>query len=90
MSLSIEPITPAIGAIIGGIDLAQPLDADTHAAVEAALIDRHVLFFRDQDITQQQQRDFAASFGPLHIHPIYPQSDAVPEIMILDLSLIHI
>jgi taurine dioxygenase len=84
LSLSIEAITPAIGAIISGVDLAQPLDADTQAEIETALLDRHVLFFRDQDITQQQQRDFAARFGPLHIHPIYPQSDAVPEIMVLD------
>lgn len=84
MSLSIEAITPAIGAVVSGVDLALPLDAHIHAEIEAALLDRQVLFFRSQDITQQQQRDFGARFGPLHIHPIYPQSDAVPEIMILD------
>jgi taurine dioxygenase len=84
VSLSIEPITPAIGAIVDGVDLAQPLDAGMHAQIEAALVDRQVLFFRNQDITQQQQRDFAAHFGPLHIHPIYPQAETVPEIIILD------
>lgn len=87
MSLSIAAITPAIGATITGVDLAQPLDAGTQAAIEAALLDRQVLIFRNQDITQQQQRDFASQFGPLHIHPIYPQSDTVPEIMLLDTEL---
>ncbi len=84
MSLSIAAITPAIGGIVAGVDLAQPLDADTQAEIAAGLHAHQVLIFRDQDITQQQQRDFAANFGPLHVHPIYPQSDTVPEILILD------
>jgi taurine dioxygenase len=87
MSVSIEALTPAIGGIASGVDLSRPIDAETLSAIEAALLDRQVLFFRDQSLTQVQQRDFAARFGPLHIHPIYPQSDAVPEIMILDTDL---
>eukprot|EP01037_Dinobryon_pediforme_P005622 gene5622-5681_t len=87
MGITVEPLTPAIGAIISGIDLAQPLDAATRAAIHAALLDRQVIFFRDQDLTEEQQRDLAAGFGPLHIHPIYPRSDRVPEIMLLDTAL---
>ncbi len=87
MGITVEPLTPAIGAIISGIDLAQPLDAATRAAIHAALLDRQVIFFRDQDLTEDQQRDLAAGFGPLHIHPIYPRSDRVPEIMLLDTAL---
>ena len=84
MGLTIEPLTPAIGAIVTGVDLAGPLDAQTRDAIEAALLDRQVIFLRDQTISEQQQRDFAATFGPLHIHPIYPRSQNVPEIMVLD------
>jgi len=87
MSLTLEPITPALGAVVRGVDLSQPLDAAAFAAVEAALLEHQVLFFRDQDITQAQQRDFAARFGPLHVHPIYPHSDEFAEIMILDTDL---
>jgi taurine dioxygenase len=87
MAITVEPLTPAIGAIIPGIDLAQPLDEETFRAIEAALLDRQVLFLRDQTCTEAQQRDFAARFGPLHIHPIYPRSDTVPEIMLLDTAL---
>jgi len=87
MELAIEPLTPAIGAIVSGVDLAQPLDGETRQAIEAALLDRQVIFLRDQAISERQQRDFAAGFGPLHIHPIYPRSDEVPEIMLLDTAL---
>jgi taurine dioxygenase len=87
MDITIEPLTPSIGALVSGVDLSQPLSAETHAAIEAALLDRQVIFVRDQSLTEQQQRDFAAGFGPLHIHPIYPRSDSVPEIMLLDTAL---
>jgi taurine dioxygenase len=87
MGITIEPLTPAIGALVSGVDLSQPLTGETHAAIEAALLDRQVIFLREQAISEQQQRDFAAGFGPLHIHPIYPRSDRVPEIMLLDTAL---
>ncbi len=87
MDITIEPLTPAIGALVSGVDLAEPIDAATRATIEAALLDRQVLLLRDQTLTEQQQRDFAAGFGPLHIHPIYPRSSQVPEIMLLDTAL---
>jgi taurine dioxygenase len=87
MGITVEPLTPAIGAIVSGIDLAQPLDAGVRAEIHAALLDRQVIFFRDQVVGEEQQRDLAAGFGPLHIHPIYPRSDRVPEIMLLDTAL---
>ena len=87
MGMTIEPLTPAIGAIITGMDLSQPLNNDSRGAIMGALLDRQVIFFRDQTLTETQQRDLAAGFGPLHIHPIYPRSADVPEIMLLDTAL---
>ncbi len=87
MGFSLEPLTPAIGAVISGVDLSQPQDDAAFHAIAAALLDRQVIFLRDQVLTEQQHRDFAARFGPLHIHPIYPRSDSVPEIMLLDTAL---
>jgi len=67
MSLDITPLHPHIGAEIGGVDVSRPLDAATLAALWQA-IDRHaVLVFRDQQITDEQLRDFAARFGDLEI-----------------------
>ncbi|GGX80301.1 taurine dioxygenase [Vogesella alkaliphila] len=87
MSLHFTRLSPALGAIVSGIDLAQPLDRARQQALGAALLQHQVLFFRNQDISPQQQRDFAAWFGDLHIHPLYPKIADTPQIMVLDTAL---
>ena len=82
----LEPLSPAIGARVEGLDLAEPLAAETVEALKEALFDRLVLFFADQHLTPAAQRSFALNFGPLHIHPIYPNVADVPEIIVLDTS----
>lgn len=86
MSLHIQPLGPAIGALVTGIRLADPLTPEHREGLLAALLQHHVLFFEEQPITPAQQRDLAAHFGELHIHPIYPHVADVPEIIVLDTS----
>jgi len=70
--LEVRPVSAAIGATVGGIDLSAILGNEAVAAI-GTLLDRHrVLFFQDQKLTPRQQRDFAARFGALHVHPLYP------------------
>lgn len=83
-SLTITPISFALGAQISGVDIARPLDVEQRDAIEQALLKHQVLFFRDQPINPPQQARFAASFGDLHIHPIYPNVPGQPEVLILD------
>lgn len=83
-TLSIKPLSPAIGAIVGGLDLSQPLSAFAAERVTQALVTHHVLFFEGQDVSPAQLRDLAKNFGDLHIHPIYPHVSDVPEIIVLD------
>jgi alpha-ketoglutarate-dependent 2,4-dichlorophenoxyacetate dioxygenase len=67
MNLHITPVHPDFVAEAAGIDLAQPLDPATIAAIWRA-IDRYaVLVFHDQRLSDAQLRDFAARFGPLEI-----------------------
>lgn len=80
---ALTALTPAIGAIVEGIDLSHPLADAELAAIRAALDDRLVLFFPNQSLTPVQQRDFAARFGPLYRHPFYPGHGDAPEIMML-------
>lgn len=82
--LSVVPLNPTIGAVVRGVDLAQPLGEATIAAIGRALLQHHVLFFENQDLAPASQRDFAARFGALHVHPVYPHVQDVPEIIILD------
>lgn len=58
-----------LGAEIRGLDLAQPLDDATFAAVrQCFLASEGVLVLRDQRITPEQQIVFSRRFGPLAIH----------------------
>src|SRR5947209_17643153 len=61
--ISVRKLTPAIGGVVSGVDLREPLDADTIRAIRSALLERQVIFFRDQDITEEQQMRFARAFG---------------------------
>jgi taurine dioxygenase len=84
MTLSFTSLTPTIGAVVEGMQISEPLSEERVAEIGAALAKHHVLFFRDQTLTAEQHRNFAARFGKLHIHPIYPKHEAAPEIIVLD------
>src|ERR1700710_1899361 len=77
-------LTPTIGGVVQGIDLSTRLDGDEIAQIRSALLKHKVIFFEDQHITPVQHRDFAARFGKLHTHPLYPGVPEAPEMFILD------
>ena len=83
MSLNIEKINPNIGAIISGIDLNQISEHELQH-LHDALLEHQVLFFRKQNLRADSQVALAHSFGPLHIHPIFPSLPQAPEIIVLD------
>ena len=76
----VAPLTPAVGGLVSGLDLSKPLSDSVIAGLRAALGERHVLFFENQTLEAPAQRDFAARFGALHVHPIFPHVEGVPEI----------
>lgn len=82
--LDITPLSPTLGARIAGLDLAQPLTGETIIEIRQALLKHEVLFFEDQNLTSHQQRDLAARFGELHLHPIRPSVPGTPEVLVLD------
>jgi len=79
----ITPLSSTLGARIEGVNLAEPQPDNVIFAIRRALLRYEVLFFEDQDITPAQQRDFAARFGNLHVHPIRPHVAGVPEVVLL-------
>jgi taurine dioxygenase len=80
----IVPLNPAIGAIVRGPDLSRPQNDATIADVRRALLKHQVIFFEDQSLTPAEQAAFAARFGKLHIHPVYPNIEGTPEVLVLD------
>ena len=79
----VEPIGPTIGGEIHGLDLSRPLDAGTAQALEAALIERKVIYLRDQDMTQAQLVALGRMFGELEVHPFSPRGE-FPEVIVFD------
>jgi taurine dioxygenase len=77
-------LTPTIGAVVENVDLSKRQGDEEIAAIRAALLAHKVIFFEDQHITPVQHRDFAARFGDLHTHPLYPGVPEAPEMFVLD------
>ena len=63
--MNFRPLSPVIGAEVSGIDLRQDLSGAELASIEDAFATYHLLLFREQEITPQQQRRFVEHFGPL-------------------------
>ncbi len=80
-TLDIRPMAPAVGAEILNIDLAAPDIGDQINDIRAALLKHGVIFFRDQELTQEQHIAFARHFGDLEVHPATPQDQANPEVL---------
>lgn len=80
-ALDIRPMTPAIGAEIHGIDLGASNIGESIPAIRAALLKHGVIFFRDQDLSQEQHIAFARHFGDLEIHPATPKDQPNPEVL---------
>lgn len=78
---TVTPVTPNIGAEIGRIDLSQNLTDDTMQALEEALLQWKVLFFREQDIHIEDQKRLGSWFGELDIHPTTSKENKNPEIL---------
>ena len=77
----VEPLTPAIGAEISGIDL-RDVDTETADWLLAQLIEHKVIFFRDQALDTDAHIAFARRFGALETHPVKPK-EGFPEVMVL-------
>lgn len=80
---TIIPLTPTIGAEVHGVDTGT-VSRTTGLAdqLTKALIDHHVLVFRNQNIDREQHKAFGRIFGELHVHPSKrgPDAKGDPEI----------
>jgi taurine dioxygenase len=82
-TITIDKLTPIIGAEIDRVDLSQPLGNRQIDELHRALAENLVIFFRDQHLTEDQHLAFGRLFGELHIHPAAPSAPGKPELMII-------
>ncbi len=79
--IEVLPLSGAMGAEVRGVNLAAPLDDETFAEIDAALVDFGMIFFRDQQLDLAQLAAFARRFGELDVHPIVKGMEEHPEIV---------
>lgn len=76
-------LSPVIGTEVHGIDIAN-IDAPTAAWLNDLLVERKVLFFRNQEISTEEHIRFGRHFGELEVHPFLDNESVHPEIVLLE------
>jgi len=74
-------LSPCIGTEVQGIDLRQEQSQQNIDWLSALLVERKVLFFREQDISREQHLDFSRRFGDLEVHPFTDNNQQFPELI---------
>ncbi|MXX39792.1 MAG: TauD/TfdA family dioxygenase, partial [Gemmatimonadetes bacterium] len=81
--ITIAPTGGALGAEIKGCDLSAPLAPDQVAQVRQALFDYGVVFFRQQQLSDEDQVRFTAYFGKPVPHVRKQRPRRVKEIFLI-------
>jgi alpha-ketoglutarate-dependent 2,4-dichlorophenoxyacetate dioxygenase len=87
MPLAVEPLNSSFVARVTGVDLREPIEAGTVAAITDAINRYAVLVFPGQFITDAQQMAFSRNFGELETTVRAYRKDFVPR---LDLHMADI
>jgi len=75
-----ELLSGALGAEIRGIDLKNSSEKNFEV-INSLLLEHKVIFFRNQEITPEEQLALAKRFGPLEKHAYVKGRDKYPEIV---------
>ena len=78
--MEVKLLSGALGAEITGIDLKDSTDKNWKV-INNLMLEHKALFFRDQDITSEQQINLAKKFGPLEKHVYVKGLENHPEII---------
>ena len=85
MSVTVRPLSHALGAEIAGVDLARPLSNAEFDQIHRTFLDKGILLFRDQEITREQHIAFSRRFGELDTHESLPRDrhPDYPELLLV-------
>lgn len=83
IDFEVTELTPVIGAEISGLDLRVPLAPPTIKRLREIWLERGVLVFRDQDLSVEQQINFAACFGTPSRTNTQADKDRDPRILLI-------
>src|ERR1700722_8135501 len=84
MTVTLKPITSAIGVEVAGVQVACMDDRD-FAAIPRALLDHLVIVLHDQQLSPEDHLAFARRFGELEPpHPVFAHLADHPEVSVLE------
>ena len=75
--IEVRPLSAALGAEIGGVDLSAELSPEVVAEIRRAWLDHIVVFFRGQQLSPARQHAFMANFGEVRLPP--PEQSFIPK-----------
>lgn len=75
-------LTRHIGTELHGVQLTQ-LTGQQKDELGLLIAERSVVFFRDQDISPQQQKELGEYFGVIEVHPQVPQVPGSPGVTVM-------
>ena len=84
-TLSVDRLTPAIGALIAGVDVSEECSATLLNHLYELLIEHLVLFLPAQTLTPVMLLAFAETFGELDTpHHVYPHVPGYERVVLLE------
>ncbi|KAK4237273.1 hypothetical protein C8A03DRAFT_44846 [Achaetomium macrosporum] len=78
----VTDLTTHIGTEIEGLQL-KDLTPEQRDELALLIAERSVVFFRNQDISPQQQKELGEWFGEVEVHPQTPQVPGVPGVTVI-------
>ena len=84
MTPTIQRVTAVVGAEITGVRCTGDLSDETVDVLRDALLEHGVLFFRGQDLTDEEHLAFALRFGPVSVSPLATKYQDRATVTVLD------
>ena len=79
-TIEARPLSPALGAEIAAVDIADGIDDEQFAELRQAYVNYGVIFLRDQDITPEQHIAFAKRWGQINVNRFFQAVETHPVI----------
>ncbi len=83
LGVEFEHIGLTLGTVLHNVDLSQPLGSEWVSFLRQALLERKVIFFHEQNLSEDEQVAFARYFGELDAFP-FGKSGQNPFVLTLD------
>ena len=77
----VKLLSGAVGAVLSGIDISEELSADAIVEIRQAWLEHLVIFFREQQLSDERLMAFGRRFGDLYLHPNLAKKGPNPEVI---------